>query len=159
MIFVELLPISYFKWSYVTLILEFLILLQVWQFRRLILEALNVDLNDELDFVERIASSNSKNYQIWWAIDEYVYSSPYLLFFCFSILLTQSNRRWWGTSLTDIGRVSAWACNPASLVSALLMRTHNTSKKLLKKLKKFCERLLSWNISQDVLDYCSELWE
>ncbi|XP_059654380.1 protein farnesyltransferase/geranylgeranyltransferase type-1 subunit alpha [Cornus florida] len=37
----------------------------VWHFRRLILEALNADLHDELDFVERVASNNSKNYQIW----------------------------------------------------------------------------------------------
>ncbi|XP_052207382.1 protein farnesyltransferase/geranylgeranyltransferase type-1 subunit alpha [Diospyros lotus] len=37
----------------------------VWQFRRLILKALNADLHDELDFVERIADNNSKNYQIW----------------------------------------------------------------------------------------------
>ncbi|XAR71146.1 Protein farnesyltransferase [Bertholletia excelsa] len=37
----------------------------VWQFRRLILEALHADLHDELDFVELIASGNSKNYQIW----------------------------------------------------------------------------------------------
>lgn len=39
---------------------------QVWQFRRLILEALNIDLHDELEFVEHLASSNSKNYQLWW---------------------------------------------------------------------------------------------
>ncbi|THG07340.1 hypothetical protein TEA_025845 [Camellia sinensis var. sinensis] len=37
----------------------------VWQFRRLILEALNADLHDELDFIELIANDNSKNYQIW----------------------------------------------------------------------------------------------
>ncbi|XP_057959121.1 protein farnesyltransferase/geranylgeranyltransferase type-1 subunit alpha [Malania oleifera] len=37
----------------------------VWHFRRLILEALNVDLHDELKFVEGIAKSNPKNYQIW----------------------------------------------------------------------------------------------
>nr|DAD25213.1 TPA_asm: hypothetical protein HUJ06_026677 [Nelumbo nucifera] len=37
----------------------------VWHFRRLILETLNADLHNELDFIERIAKSNSKNYQIW----------------------------------------------------------------------------------------------
>ncbi|WCJ41380.1 Protein farnesyltransferase/geranylgeranyltransferase type-1 subunit alpha [Euphorbia peplus] len=37
----------------------------VWHFRRLVLEALNVDLIEEVDFVERIAKDNSKNYQIW----------------------------------------------------------------------------------------------
>ncbi|KAF5465328.1 hypothetical protein F2P56_015347 [Juglans regia] len=37
----------------------------VWHFRRSILEALDADLNDELDFIENIARSNSKNYQIW----------------------------------------------------------------------------------------------
>ncbi|KAK6934875.1 Protein prenyltransferase, alpha subunit [Dillenia turbinata] len=37
----------------------------IWHFRRLILESLNADLHDELDFVEQIAISNSKNYQTW----------------------------------------------------------------------------------------------
>nr|GFB05854.1 protein farnesyltransferase/ geranylgeranyltransferase type-1 subunit alpha [Tanacetum cinerariifolium] len=37
----------------------------VWQFRRLILEALNADLYEELEFIERLASKNSKNYQLW----------------------------------------------------------------------------------------------
>lgn len=37
----------------------------VWHFRRQILEALNVDLHRELDFVKNIASGNPKNYQIW----------------------------------------------------------------------------------------------
>lgn len=37
----------------------------VWQFRRLILEALNSDLHAELEFVEHLASKNSKNYQLW----------------------------------------------------------------------------------------------
>ncbi|PIN25502.1 Protein farnesyltransferase, alpha subunit/protein geranylgeranyltransferase type I, alpha subunit [Handroanthus impetiginosus] len=37
----------------------------VWQFRRLILEALNADLCAELNFVNQIARENSKNYQIW----------------------------------------------------------------------------------------------
>ncbi|XP_021653695.2 protein farnesyltransferase/geranylgeranyltransferase type-1 subunit alpha [Hevea brasiliensis] len=37
----------------------------VWHFRRLVLEALNADLDEELDYVERIAKKNSKNYQIW----------------------------------------------------------------------------------------------
>ncbi|KAF2300203.1 hypothetical protein GH714_010672 [Hevea brasiliensis] len=32
---------------------------------RLVLEALNADLDEELDYVERIAKKNSKNYQIW----------------------------------------------------------------------------------------------
>ncbi|XP_057489986.1 protein farnesyltransferase/geranylgeranyltransferase type-1 subunit alpha-like [Actinidia eriantha] len=46
----------------------------VWQFRRLILEALNTDLHDELAFVDLIAINNSKNYQIWhhrrWVADK-----------------------------------------------------------------------------------------
>ncbi|XP_050215237.1 protein farnesyltransferase/geranylgeranyltransferase type-1 subunit alpha [Mercurialis annua] len=37
----------------------------VWHFRRLVLEALNVDMYQELDYVERIAKENTKNYQIW----------------------------------------------------------------------------------------------
>lgn len=37
----------------------------VWQFRRLILEALNADLHDELELVERLARNSSKNYQLW----------------------------------------------------------------------------------------------
>ncbi|KAK7325069.1 hypothetical protein VNO77_29127 [Canavalia gladiata] len=37
----------------------------VWHFRRLLLESLKVDLHGELEFVERIATGNSKNYQIW----------------------------------------------------------------------------------------------
>ncbi|KAL8153596.1 hypothetical protein V2J09_011356 [Rumex salicifolius] len=37
----------------------------VWYFRRLILEALNTDLHEELEYVEKVAKSNSKNYQIW----------------------------------------------------------------------------------------------
>ncbi|KAG8476129.1 hypothetical protein CXB51_032949 [Gossypium anomalum] len=32
---------------------------------RLVLEALNVDLDKELDFLQRIANSNFKNYQLW----------------------------------------------------------------------------------------------
>ncbi|XP_021900059.1 protein farnesyltransferase/geranylgeranyltransferase type-1 subunit alpha-like isoform X2 [Carica papaya] len=46
----------------------------VWHFRRVVLEALNADLHDELDFVERIAKNNSKNYQLWhhrrWAAEK-----------------------------------------------------------------------------------------
>ncbi|KAI7742915.1 hypothetical protein M8C21_008720 [Ambrosia artemisiifolia] len=37
----------------------------VWQFRRVIIEALNVDLHEEFDLVEQLASKNSKNYQLW----------------------------------------------------------------------------------------------
>ncbi|XP_010912112.1 protein farnesyltransferase/geranylgeranyltransferase type-1 subunit alpha [Elaeis guineensis] len=37
----------------------------VWHFRRLVLEALNVDLHEERDFINQIAIRNSKNYQIW----------------------------------------------------------------------------------------------
>ncbi|GAV90069.1 PPTA domain-containing protein [Cephalotus follicularis] len=37
----------------------------VWHFRRVVLEALNVDLHQELIFVGTIAKANSKNYQIW----------------------------------------------------------------------------------------------
>lgn len=39
--------------------------LKVWHFRRLVLEALNHDLFEELEFIERIAEDNSKNYQLW----------------------------------------------------------------------------------------------
>ncbi|KAL6531202.1 hypothetical protein OROHE_014271 [Orobanche hederae] len=46
----------------------------IWQFRRLILEALNLDLHEELDFVEQITRDNSKNYQIWhhrrWVVEK-----------------------------------------------------------------------------------------
>ncbi|EXB68653.1 Protein farnesyltransferase/geranylgeranyltransferase type-1 subunit alpha [Morus notabilis] len=38
---------------------------RLWQFRRAILEALNVDLHGELDFTEVVAKGNSKNYQLW----------------------------------------------------------------------------------------------
>jgi protein farnesyltransferase/geranylgeranyltransferase type-1 subunit alpha len=37
----------------------------VWHFRRLILEALDYDLLQEMNFVEKIAECNPKNYQIW----------------------------------------------------------------------------------------------
>ncbi|XP_047314469.1 protein farnesyltransferase/geranylgeranyltransferase type-1 subunit alpha-like [Impatiens glandulifera] len=37
----------------------------VWQFRRRILDELNADLSSELYFVEHVAISNSKNYQMW----------------------------------------------------------------------------------------------
>nr|XP_043638548.1 protein farnesyltransferase/geranylgeranyltransferase type-1 subunit alpha [Erigeron canadensis] len=37
----------------------------VWQFRRLIIEALNTDLHEELELVDHLASVNSKNYQLW----------------------------------------------------------------------------------------------
>ncbi|XP_072965756.1 protein farnesyltransferase/geranylgeranyltransferase type-1 subunit alpha [Typha angustifolia] len=37
----------------------------IWHFRRLVLEALNVDLLEERNFVDQIAKGNSKNYQIW----------------------------------------------------------------------------------------------
>ncbi|KAL9322964.1 hypothetical protein ACSQ67_011017 [Phaseolus vulgaris] len=37
----------------------------VWHFRRLLLESLKVDLQSELEFVERMAAGNSKNYQMW----------------------------------------------------------------------------------------------
>ncbi|KAG1363705.1 Protein farnesyltransferase/geranylgeranyltransferase type-1 subunit alpha [Cocos nucifera] len=37
----------------------------VWHFRRLVLEALNVDLHEERDFIDQIAMRNPKNYQIW----------------------------------------------------------------------------------------------
>ncbi|KAK1269723.1 Protein farnesyltransferase/geranylgeranyltransferase type-1 subunit alpha [Acorus gramineus] len=37
----------------------------VWHFRRLVLETLNSNLQDELKFIESVAAKNSKNYQIW----------------------------------------------------------------------------------------------
>ncbi|CAN0858057.1 Protein farnesyltransferase/geranylgeranyltransferase type-1 subunit alpha [Linum grandiflorum] len=37
----------------------------VWHFRRLLLEALNKDLHQEIACVSKIAEKNSKNYQIW----------------------------------------------------------------------------------------------
>lgn len=37
----------------------------VWHFRRLILEALNADLHEELNFIKKVANGNPKNYQIW----------------------------------------------------------------------------------------------
>ncbi|KAI5582922.1 hypothetical protein BDE02_07G118900 [Populus trichocarpa] len=37
----------------------------VWHFRRLILDALGIDLNEELNFMSGISESNPKNYQIW----------------------------------------------------------------------------------------------
>ncbi|KAK8946727.1 Protein farnesyltransferase/geranylgeranyltransferase type-1 subunit alpha [Platanthera zijinensis] len=37
----------------------------IWHFRRLVLESLHADLNDELKFINSVASKNSKNYQIW----------------------------------------------------------------------------------------------
>ncbi|CAH9131486.1 unnamed protein product [Cuscuta epithymum] len=37
----------------------------IWQFRRVVLEALGSDLHEELEFVDRIAGGNPKNYQIW----------------------------------------------------------------------------------------------
>lgn len=41
--------------------------IQVWHFRRLVLEALGVDLLEELYYVETIAAEgNYKNYQIWY---------------------------------------------------------------------------------------------
>ncbi|KAG2263805.1 hypothetical protein Bca52824_070884 [Brassica carinata] len=36
----------------------------VWHFRRQVLEELNHDLYEELEFIERVAESNSKNYQL-----------------------------------------------------------------------------------------------
>ncbi|KAJ0036091.1 hypothetical protein Pint_25738 [Pistacia integerrima] len=41
------------------------IFMNVWHFRRQILEALDANLPEELDFVGCIAKDNSKNYQIW----------------------------------------------------------------------------------------------
>ncbi|KAG9447074.1 hypothetical protein H6P81_013202 [Aristolochia fimbriata] len=37
----------------------------VWHFRRLVLEEINADLHEELDFVAHVAEGNPKNYQIW----------------------------------------------------------------------------------------------
>lgn len=37
----------------------------VWQFRRQVLDTLNYDLHDELNYVEHVAKCNPKNYQIW----------------------------------------------------------------------------------------------
>eukprot|EP00850_Spirogloea_muscicola_P017415 SM000149S01350 [mRNA] locus=s149:287917:289789:+ [translate_table: standard] len=38
----------------------------VWHFRRVQLEALGVDLHQELRFVARLAADNTKNYQLWY---------------------------------------------------------------------------------------------
>lgn len=37
----------------------------VWQYRRDIIKALNLDLESELDYSEVIISDNPKNYQVW----------------------------------------------------------------------------------------------
>uniref|UniRef100_A0A7N0UP67 Protein farnesyltransferase/geranylgeranyltransferase type-1 subunit alpha n=1 Tax=Kalanchoe fedtschenkoi TaxID=63787 RepID=A0A7N0UP67_KALFE len=37
----------------------------VWHFRRLVLEALHLNLLHELDYLEHVAGDNPKNYQIW----------------------------------------------------------------------------------------------
>ncbi|XP_009344369.2 protein farnesyltransferase/geranylgeranyltransferase type-1 subunit alpha-like [Pyrus x bretschneideri] len=37
----------------------------IWHYRRLILETLEADLQNELDFTDQIAQINSKNYQLW----------------------------------------------------------------------------------------------
>ncbi|KAK0079038.1 hypothetical protein PV325_001817 [Microctonus aethiopoides] len=37
----------------------------VWQYRRDILKALNKNLYDELDYIDSMIGSNSKNYQVW----------------------------------------------------------------------------------------------
>ncbi|KAJ3681131.1 hypothetical protein LUZ60_015620 [Juncus effusus] len=37
----------------------------IWHFRRLVLEALNVDLTEESLFIDNLAERNTKNYQIW----------------------------------------------------------------------------------------------
>ncbi|XP_022919776.1 protein farnesyltransferase/geranylgeranyltransferase type-1 subunit alpha [Onthophagus taurus] len=37
----------------------------VWQYRRVILKALNKDLKGELAYIERIIKGNMKNYQVW----------------------------------------------------------------------------------------------
>jgi protein farnesyltransferase/geranylgeranyltransferase type-1 subunit alpha len=38
----------------------------VWQYRRRVLFDLNLDLNEELDFMDTFAEENPKNYQIWY---------------------------------------------------------------------------------------------
>lgn len=47
------------------LCISFCLWVKVWHFRRLLLQTLNVDLYEELDFLQQIANSNSKNYQLW----------------------------------------------------------------------------------------------
>ncbi|KAJ8961951.1 hypothetical protein NQ314_005853 [Rhamnusium bicolor] len=37
----------------------------VWQYRREILKGLNKDLNEELDFIQKVILKQSKNYQVW----------------------------------------------------------------------------------------------
>lgn len=39
---------------------------QVWQFRRLVLETLNTNLEEELEYLDGVAEGNPKNYQIWY---------------------------------------------------------------------------------------------
>ncbi|KAF0914084.1 hypothetical protein E2562_026494 [Oryza meyeriana var. granulata] len=46
----------------------------VWHFRRLVLEALEANLQEEMNFVDQIAECNPKNYQIWhhkrWLVEK-----------------------------------------------------------------------------------------
>eukprot|EP00249_Psilotum_nudum_P015569 c25396_g1_i1 orf=282-1286(+) len=63
----------------------------VWHFRRLILEALSIDLFEELSFIERVSEPNYKNYQIWhhrrWAAQKLGPASvPYELQFTEKVL-------------------------------------------------------------------------
>lgn len=55
---------------------------QVWQFRRVVLEALNANLEEELEYLDGIAEGNPKNYQIW-----YGYSVQLFLLLNYSCLL------------------------------------------------------------------------
>eukprot|EP00245_Coleochaete_scutata_P000770 TRINITY_DN10926_c0_g2_i1.p1 TRINITY_DN10926_c0_g2~~TRINITY_DN10926_c0_g2_i1.p1 ORF type:complete len:193 (-),score=17.72 TRINITY_DN10926_c0_g2_i1:40-618(-) len=38
----------------------------VWHYRRLVLEALHSDLEDELEYIDFIVEDNPKNYQLWY---------------------------------------------------------------------------------------------
>lgn len=65
----------------------------MWHFRRLVLEALDADLREEMDFVDRIAECNPKNYQIWWVtLSLYPYLVAVEFFMKFILAIINSER-------------------------------------------------------------------